>query len=625
MHPGPSPRVGIDPGLIVDRACDRYGRDRTRLMDIALQVQRDLGHVDDAAMDRIASTVGIARVDVHSLVSFYSFLRHEPAGACTIRVCDDVVDRHRGADAVAAAFADELGVKMGQTTADGAFHLDWTACIGLSDQAPGVLVDEIPITEMTPWKARWVVRELRAHGDPRRLVRHPGDGNNAHPLVHSMVRNNIRARGAVHFAERIDEAGLRRALELGPEGVIAEMKRSGLRGRGGAGFPTGTKWELARAAEGGQRYVFCNADEGEPGTFKDRVLLTELPDRVFEGMTIAGFALGAPEGIVYLRAEYAYLRPFLEEVLRQRRRQGLLGRDVLGQAGFDFDIRIQMGAGAYVCGEETSLISSCEGLRGDPKDRPPFPVQKGFMGNPTPVNNVETFACAARILESGGAWFASCGLGDAAGTKLYSVCGDCAEPGVYELPFGITLNDLLDRVGGSDAAAVCVGGPSGTMVGPRDFGRRLGYGDLATGGAVIVFDATRDPLEIAAQQLDFFIDESCGTCTPCRVGNVLLRDRLQDVLDHHATIRALGELQELGETISTMSRCGLGQTSARPVLSTLEHCRDGYLRRCVLAPDRVRPSFDLDAMLEEARVITGRDSTHRRLPRVHRESKEVSR
>jgi len=265
------------------------------------------------------------------------------------------------------------------------------------------------------------------------------------------------------------------------------------------------------------------------------------------------------------------------------------------------------------------LISSCEGLRGDPKDRPPFPVQKGFMGNPTPVNNVETFSCAARVLECGAEWFADQGLGDMAGTKLYSVCGDCERPGVYELPFGTPLRELLEKVGATGSAAVCVGGPSGSMVAPADFDRRLGYGDLSTGGAVICFDATRDPLEIAAEQLDFFIDESCGTCTPCRVGNVLLRDRLQDVMDRRATLRVLDELQELGGTISTMSRCGLGQTSARPVLSTLEHFREAYTRRCVSADDRHRPSYDLSAMLETSRVITGRDSTHRS------ESEEVRR
>ena len=597
-----------DPARAVQAICDRFDRDRTRLMDIALEVQKQLGHLDDETVDLVATTLSIPRVDVQSLVTFYSFLRHEPAGKVTLRVCNDVVDRQQGAEEVADAFTSELGIAMGQTTEDGAFHLEWTPCIGLSDQAPAILVDDVPIPDVTPWKARWIVGELRRHGDARRLVRAYGDGNNAHPLVQVGVRNNLRMPGAVHFATRDDEAGLRRALSMSPERVIDEVKASGLRGRGGAGFPTGVKWELARNAEGGQSYVFCNADEGEPGTFKDRVLLTERTHQVIEGMTIAGWALGAHEGIVYLRAEYAYLHPFLDDVLRQRRREGLLGRSVLGNAGFDFDVRIQMGAGAYVCGEETSLISSCEGLRGDPKDRPPFPVQRGFLGNPTPVNNVETFSCAARILEEGGEWFAGLGVGECAGTKLYSICGDCERPGVYELPFGTPLRELLERAGGTEAAAVCVGGPSGTMVGPDAFDRHLGYGDLATGGAGIVFDATRDPLLIAAEQVDFFIHESCGTCTPCRVGNVLLRDRLQGVIDGVATRKAIEDLRELGQTVSTMSRCGLGQTSARPVLSTLDHFAGAYEERLVEPSNRERPSFHPSARLEEARALTGRDS-----------------
>ena len=616
MQPRP-PRS--DPARVVEAICEQFGHDRTRLMDIALEAQRTFGHLDDEIVDLVACSLEVPRVDVESLVTFYSFLRHEPAGEIALRVCDDVVDRHQGADAVAAAFEEELGVSMGETTPDGAFHLEWTPCIGLSDQAPGMLVDDVPVTRLTPWKARWIVRELRRHGDPRRLVRTLGDGNNAHPLVNSMVVNHLRAPGAVHFAAREEDAGLREALSRSPEEVIDEVERSGLRGRGGAGFPTGSKWRMARAVDGGPRYVFCNADEGEPGTFKDRVLLTERPDQVFEGMTIAGWALGASEGIVYLRAEYAYLRPWLEDVLRGRRRRGLLGRAVLGQEGFDFDIRIQMGAGAYVCGEETSLISSCEGLRGDPKDRPPYPVQKGFLGNPTPVNNVETFSCAARVLEEGAAWFADQGAEGFAGTKLYSVCGDCDVPGVYELPFGTPLAELLEHAGAHAPQAVCVGGPSGTMVGPDAYDRRLGYGDLSTGGAVIVFDATRDLLDVAAAQLDFFIEESCGTCTPCRVGNVLLRDRLRDVMQRRATGRALDELRELGDTICFMSRCGLGQTSARPVLSTLDNFPSLYERRIVEGSDRVRPSFDLHAALDSARVIAGRDSSHAPIARPLRE------
>ena len=249
-------------------------------------------------------------------------------------------------------------------------------------------------------------------------------------------------------------AGLRAALALAPETVIETITASKLRGRGGAGFPTGMKWRLSRKAIGDEHYVVCNADEGEPGTFKDRVLLTEFPDLVFEGMTIAGYALGARHGLVYLRGEYAYLRDTLQDVLRRRRDAGLLGDAIAGQAGFDFDIRIQLGAGAYICGEESSLLESLEGKRGAPRDRPPFPTERGYLHQPTAVDNVETFVCAARILEHGAAWFTAEGTAESTGTKLMSVSGDCARPGVYEVPFGITVNALLDLVGAVDAGFV---------------------------------------------------------------------------------------------------------------------------------------------------------------------------
>ena len=343
--------------------------------------------------------------------------------------------------------------------------------------------------------------------------------------------------------------------------------------------------------------IACNADEGEPGTFKDRAILTERPDLLFEGMTIAGYAIGADFGLLYLRAEYAYLAAFLEDVLARRRAANLLGQDICGKAGFRFDIRIQLGAGAYVCGEETALLSSAEGWRGDPKTRPPFPAEKGYLGRPTAVNNVETFCCAVRIIENGAAWFAGIGTKGSPGTKLLSVCGDCERPGVYEVPFGLTVQQLLEEVVAENCGAVQVGGPSGQMIGPEQFGRAIDYDDLATGGSVMVFSKDRDVLEIAACFMQFFIHESCGYCTPCRAGNVLLKERLDRVLAGAATPDDLAYLQELGQTVKTASRCGLGQTSANPVLSTLKNFRAAYERRVKPNPDGRLRSFDVRAAL----------------------------
>jgi len=289
---------------------------------------------------------------------------------------------------------------------------------------------------------------------------------------------------------------------------------------------------------------------------------------------------------------------------------GLLGRNVCGKEGFDFDIRIQMGAGAYICGEETALISSCEGERGDPRNRPPFPAEKGFKNSPTSVNNVETFCCAARILEMGPGWFAQIGSQGSPGTKLLSVSGDCRAPGVYEVPFGIAVRDLLEMAGATEAAAVQVGGPSGQMIGPEEFERTICYDDLATGGSIVVFGPERDLLGVVDKFMEFFIEESCGYCTPCRVGNVLLKRRLQEVRRGLGTAADLDYLRELSDTVKAASRCGLGQTSPNPILTTLKNFRHLYEARLKPEDDGLLATFDMHAATSEARAITGRQAAH---------------
>ncbi len=380
------------------------------------------------------------------------------------------------------------------------------------------------------------------------------------------------------------ESGLKAALGKTRADIIGEISASNLRGRGGAGFPTGTKWNLAAAAKvkpGGRKFVVCNADEGEPGTFKDRVILTEYADLVFEGMTIAGLAIGAADGILYLRGEYLYLRPHLEAVLARRRAANLLGPKVAGRDGFDFDIRIQMGSGAYVCGEETALIESLEGNRGEPRNRPPFPVDTGFDGQPTVVNNVETLAWVACILARSGQWFKSAGTAKSAGFKLFSVSGDCAAPGVYEFPLGVTVQELLDKVGGSGAKAVQIGGASGSCVPASEFSRRIAFEDVATGGSIIVFGPGRDMLEVAKNFMEFFVEESCGQCTPCRVGNARLLEGVEMLERGECSMAYLQELLGLSETMQLASKCGLGQSSPNAFVSILKHFRDEIMGRTV--------------------------------------------
>jgi [NiFe] hydrogenase diaphorase moiety large subunit len=593
------------------KTCNKYGKDRTRMMDIVREVQETFGCVSNEAIEMIAKEVSVHRVEVESMVTFYAFLSEKPKGKVIIRLCDDIIDWMQGYERIARAFSDALGIEVGQTTPDGKITLERTACIGMCDQAPAALINNEVFTNLTRDAAYEIVEKLQHGVAPEKIARRLGDGNNADPLVNSMVSNNIRKRGPVvlHWDLAPGDA-LKKALAMSPVEVIRDVKTARLRGRGGAGFPTGMKWEFARGAAGKKHVVICNADEGEPGTFKDRVILTEIPDLLFEGMAIAGYAIGGDTGILYLRGEYAYLRAFLESKLAARRKAGLLGKNVCGKEGFDFDIRIQMGAGAYVCGEETALISSCEGLRGDPKNRPPFPAQKGYMGHPSIVNNVETFCCAARILDKGPGWFAQMGSTGSAGTKLLSISGDCHSPGVYEVEFGTSLKEVLDMAGANSPVAVQVGGPSGQMVGPADFGRKICYDDLATGGSLMVFGPDRNVLEVADKFMEFFIEESCGYCTPCRVGNVLLRERLQKILHGNAEPADLDYLQELGETVKRASRCGLGQTSANPVLTTLKNFRPLYTALAKKEESGLNPGFDLEEELSDAAAIAGRKSAH---------------
>lgn len=596
----------------VKEVINRHGRSRSSLMDILREIQDEYGFVSPARITQVAEALEIPRIDVRGFVSFYSFLSEEPKGRIIIRLSNDLIDQMKGMGRIVEAFSRELETGVGETTSDGAISLEMTPCIGLYDQAPAGLVNEVPITDLSTDKVADIITELRLHGEPRRLVTRLGDGMNAHELVHSMVRNNIREAGPLIFSEINRGEAIRKAVAMTPHEVIRSLKTARLRGRGGAGFPTGLKWEFTRNAPGDRKFIICNADEGEPGTFKDRVILTERADRVFAGMTIAGYAIGASEGILYLRGEYEYLRRYLEYLLEERRKDGLLGENVSECEGFNFDIRIQMGAGAYICGEETALISSCEGFRGEPKTRPPFPAQEGYLGFPTAINNVETLCCVTKILENGPATFAEYGTNQSAGTKVLSVSGDCLRPGIYELPFGLSIRDLLTKVSASEAMAVQVGGPSGQLIGSNMFDRSICYDDLATGGSMMVFGSERHLFEIVEAFIDFFIHESCGYCTPCRVGNVLLKELVHRIGTGQGDQEDFEQLKRTAMTMKTASRCGLGQTSCNPVLTTLEHFPDIYEALVQNGGGELRRSFSLSQAVVDSERIVGRESVHAR-------------
>jgi [NiFe] hydrogenase diaphorase moiety large subunit len=477
---------------------------------------------------------------------------------------------------------------------DGLVSIDTTSCTGLCDQGPAILVNGRAITRLTTARADEICDLVR---DRAPLAEWPAG--------YFRIEDNIHRRDVLLDAKWKPGAAIAAAIRRGPEALVEEMKASRLRGRGGAGFPAGIKWQACRDAPGKARYVVCNADEGEPGNFKDRVLLSVSADAVIEGMTLCALATGAGRGFLYLRGEYRFLLEHLEDVLSRRRAAGLLGESILGREGFDFDVAIHVGAGAYVCGEESALIESLEGKRGTPRNRPPYPVTNGYLGQPTVVNNVETLVASCLVAIKGGEWYAGIGTAESTGTKLLCVSGDCARPGIYEYPFGVDVRQVLSDCGAVGTQAVQVSGPSGACIPAAEFGRRIGFEDLPTAGALMVFDQGRDMFEVARNFVHFFAHESCGFCTPCRVGTSLLKNMMDKLANGHGSPYDFAEIEKMNLLLQSMSHCGLGHSACNPVLTTIAKFRPAYQRR--LAHEEFEPAFDLDRALSAARQMTGRD------------------
>ncbi len=404
--------------------------------------------------------------------------------------------------------------------------------------------------------------------------------------------------------ENIDEAigsgafkGLARALQMDPKDVIDEVLASGLRGRGGGGFPTGRKWSFASAEKADQKYVVCNGDEGDPGAFMDRSILEGNPFAVLEGMMIAGYAIGATEGYFYVRAEYPIAVNRLRNAIQQMNAMGILGDNIMG-SGFSFHAHIRLGAGAFVCGEETALLNSIEGKRGMPRPRPPFPAVKGLWGKPTIVNNVETLACVPYIMREGAAEFASCGTEKSKGTKVFALGGKVNNVGLVEIPMGTTLRELIYDIGGGipgnkQFKAIQTGGPSGgcltaeNLDEPIDFDNLVAKGSMMGSGGAIVMDEDNCMVDVAKFYMEFICDESCGKCSPCRIGTKRMLEILTRITEGNGTMKDFDELEELSRHIKANSLCALGQTAANPVISTLKHFKDEYLAHIV---DKVCPA-----------------------------------
>ncbi len=578
----------------VAAAVAHYRGDPSYILQMLREIQEACDWISPEAIDGLQEALLLPRTKIEGVAGFYAHLYTRPRGRYRVLFSDNITDRMLGNLELLEYMCKQLWVERGKTSEDGLVSIDTTSCTGMCDQGPALLVNNYAITRVTRQRVDEMCELIR---NKVSLVDWPGE--------YFRVEDQIQRKDALLRSAFAPGAALAAALARGAEAMLEEIKASKLRGRGGAGFATGLKWEACRNAEGRAHYVVCNADEGEPGTFKDRVLLASYADMVFEGMTLCAFVTGAARGMLYLRGEYRHLLDQLNALLERRRRDKLLGAGILGRQGFDFDIEIHLGAGAYICGEESALIESLEGKRGTPRNRPPVPVTHGYLDQPTVVNNVETFAASCLVAQGGGAWYAGIGTSESAGTKILSVSGDCARPGLYEYPYGVSVSEVLAACGASNVQAVQVSGPSGVCLAAAEFGRRIAFEDIPTAGAFMVFDHSRDMFEVARNFVHFFAHESCGFCTPCRVGTSLLRNLMDKLKNGHGSPYDFAEIERLNGILQSMSHCGLGHTACNPVLDTIAKFRPAYERR--LQQKEFVPAFDLDWALEPARQMTGRD------------------
>ncbi len=572
-----------------------------RLLAILRSVQSEYFHIPSEAIKLIAELLQIECNRIISVVEFYSFLHLTPRGKYDILFSDSITDQMLGKQALMDYFAKQLKLTIGSTREDGLVSLDNTSCTGMCDQGPAALVNGLALTRLTEQRIDQIVslieQQISITDWPSELFQvtdniHKADLLLGQPISQGEALNATFNRGAVE--------------------TLKEMTSSVLRGRGGAGFNTALKWQICADEAEQERYVICNADEGEPGTFKDRVLLNSYAHQLIEGMTVCSAIIGARKGFIYLRAEYLHLYQQLEATLAERRQAGLLGHNIC-QQGIDFDIEICMGAGAYICGEESALIESLEGKRGIPRNRPPYPVTEGYLNKPTVVDNVESFVAAAKIAVIGGEKFASIGTKESTGTKILSISGDC-QTGLYEYPFGVSIKQILADCKAEDVLGVQVGGPSGSFISNQEFDRCIAFEDLATGGSFIVFNNSRNILDIVKNFTHFFAHESCGFCTPCRVGTSLLRNQLDKIIRGHGSSVDVVELEEISQLLKNYSHCGLGQTAANPILTTLQRYPELYQQQ--LKSISFEPGFDLDSSLGTARRMANRNDANAHLTQV---------
>ena len=587
-----SPTSGWSGGLRAIEAEGRVARgghdareQRHLLLPALHALQSSAGWISPGGLRYVCERLTVPPAEAYGVATFYAMFSTEPRPKTVLHVCDDIACKVAEAETLIGDLERELGPERRD-------RIVRSPCLGMCERAPAAMLQfagedpgevslgDVSLDRLAPFvlrDERWI--ETSDGSDaapptrdvmPRRLLRRVG-------VVDPSSLDDYRAHGGYE--------GLRKAVELGPEAVIRELKDSKLLGRGGAAFPAGVKWEAVLGQPARPHYFVCNADESEPGTFKDRVLMEQDPFAVIESLTIAGYATGSEKGFVYIRGEYPHATRMLERAIDAAYAHGLLGADVMGE-GFPFGVELRRGAGAYICGEETSLFNSIEGQRGEPRNKPPFPVEKGLFGKPTGINNVETLVNVLEVLRIGGLEYAKIGTPDSTGPRLFCLSGCVERPGVYEVEHGITLRELLELAGGVRGSkplkAILLGGAAGSFVTPDDLDLRLTFEDSKAAGVtlgsgvVMVFDEDVDLADIVLRIAAFFRDESCGQCVPCRVGTVRQEEALARVMSGRANGSLSDELSlidEIGRVMRDASICGLGQLAANAVDSAIHRLK----------------------------------------------------
>jgi NADH:ubiquinone oxidoreductase subunit F (NADH-binding)/NADH:ubiquinone oxidoreductase subunit E len=561
------------------------------LVMVLNRVQALRNYLPRGALRTVAHVMGLPESRVYGVATFYSMLSTKPRGRHIIRVCTSTPCHVAGAREFLDALTKELGTPLGGTTDDGTFTVETSSCLGLCHAAPAMMIDEEVYGNLVPSDLPQILQRYKSpqqSQEPSPKAK-PNSELAAHPEIEKrVVLENVGRIDPESIEDYIAHGGyaaLAAALKSSePQEVLEAIKSSGLRGRGGASFPTGKKLEFVAKAEADQKYIVCNADEGEPGTFKDRAIMEGDPHKVIEGMAIMGYAVGATRGVIYIRGEYSTSIKRIQRAIEQARSKGMLGSEILGTK-FDFDIELKTGAGAYVCGEETALLESAEGKRGEPRQKPPYPGMAGLFGKPTGVFNVETIANIPPIILNGPDWFRKTGTPGSPGTKVFLLVGDVCNRGLIEAPLGITLRDLIYKVGGGIPGGRCLkmvqtGGTSGGCLTeahldtPLDYDSMQVAGSTLGSGALLVVDDSRCVVDLARSMLAFFEHESCGQCTPCREGMPRLLRILDKMCAFRATAADLDLAMELAEVMYNSALCALGQSAAMPLRTIIEHFGD---------------------------------------------------